>query len=164
MNVYDSIIRGLNEAIEYEKGNLKSVKRHIITITPLTIYKADKIKEIRMSLKLSQSVFANIVGVSKKAVEAWEAGKNTPNGPALRMIELLCNEPEIINRYFNYYVDNDSEDVSREVKLKNVIDLKQYIHEKRKETDIGIKVLHIEKIDEEKERVILWRPRKALKN
>ncbi len=39
MKVYDSIIRGLNEAVNYEKGNLKHVKTHTVRITPLTLYK-----------------------------------------------------------------------------------------------------------------------------
>ncbi|WP_282432928.1 helix-turn-helix domain-containing protein [Pelotomaculum propionicicum] len=39
---------------------------------------------MRTKLDLSQSAFANIIGVSKKAVEAWEAGVNIPQGPAQR--------------------------------------------------------------------------------
>lgn len=99
MNGYKSIIRGLEEAIEYEKGNLKGVKRHVVTVRPLTVYQADKIKKIRMNLELSQSAFASIIGVSKKAVEAWEAGKNIPQGPAQRMLELLDKKPVIAKRY-----------------------------------------------------------------
>jgi len=99
MNVYSSIIKGLQEAIEYEKGNLKGVKRHVVTVKPLTIYKANEIKKIRTNLELSQSAFANIIGVSKKAVEAWEAGKNIPQGPAQRMLELLDKEPIIAKKY-----------------------------------------------------------------
>lgn len=99
MNAYSSIIKGLQEAIEYEKGNLKGVKRHVVTVKPLTIYKAKEIKKIRTKLDLSQLAFANIIGVSKKSVEAWEAGKNIPQGPAQRMLELLDNEPVIAEKY-----------------------------------------------------------------
>ena len=99
MNVYSSIINGLKEAIEYEKGDLKGVKRHIISVKPLTVYKANEIKKIRANLDLSQSVFANIIGVSKKAVEAWESGKNIPQGPAQRMLELLDKDPAITDKY-----------------------------------------------------------------
>jgi len=99
MNVYSSIMNGLKEAIEYEKGDLKGVKRHIVSVKPLTVYKANEIKKIRANLELSQSVFANIIGVSKKAVEAWESGKNTPQGPAQRMLELLDKDPAITDKY-----------------------------------------------------------------
>jgi putative transcriptional regulator len=99
MDVYSSIIKGLGEAVEYEKGDLRGVKRHVVTVRPLTIYEADRIKKIRMRLELSQTTFASVIGVSKKAVEAWEAGKNIPQGPAQRMLELLDKEPFIIKRY-----------------------------------------------------------------
>jgi putative transcriptional regulator len=99
MDSYSSIIKGLGEAIEYEKGNLTGVKRHIVTVRPLAIYQADKIKKIRMKLELSQTAFASVIGVSKKAVEAWEAGKNIPQGPAQRMLELLDKRPAIAKRY-----------------------------------------------------------------
>jgi putative transcriptional regulator len=99
MDGYSSIIKGLEEAVEYEKDNLKGVKRHIVTVRPLTVYQADRIKKIRTKLELSQTAFASVIGVSKKAVEAWEAGKNIPQGPAQRMLELLDKKPVIIKRY-----------------------------------------------------------------
>lgn len=166
MNVYDSIMRSLNEAIQYERGNLKGVRKHIITITPLNIYQADKIKEIRINLKLSQTIFANIIGVSKKAVEAWESGKNTPNGPAQRMLELLSNEPDIINRYVNYNSDNDDiEEEPKENMLRSVIDLRQYTPDsfkiegrtwKRKARYQGIRISNLEKTEPDKEGVVYY--------
>lgn len=99
MNAYSSIIKGLQEAVEYEKGNLKGVKKHVVTVKTLPVYKAKEIKKIRTKLDLSQSAFANIIGVSKKAVEAWEAGVNIPQGPAQRMLEILDKEPLIAQKY-----------------------------------------------------------------
>lgn len=99
MDAYSSIVKGLKEAIEHEKGSLKSVRRHVVTVKPLVIYKSNEIKRIRTKLDLTQSAFGNIIGVSQKAVEAWEAGKNIPQGPAQRMLELLDKEPVIAKKY-----------------------------------------------------------------
>jgi putative transcriptional regulator len=99
MDTYSSIIKGLQEAVNYEKGNLKGVKKHVVTVKELPVYKAKEIRKIRMKLDLSQSAFANIIGVSKKAVEAWEAGINIPQGPAQRMLEILDKEPLIAQKY-----------------------------------------------------------------
>ena len=100
MGVYDSIVRGLNEAIDYERGNLKGVRTHTIKIKPLPLYKANEIKKIRLSLNLSQVAFANIVGVSKKTVEAWESGRNIPKGSSLRMLEMLDKDGQgMVKRY-----------------------------------------------------------------
>ncbi len=99
MNAYSSIIKGLKEAIEHEKGGLKGVKRHVVAVKPITVYRSKEIKKIRAKLDLTQTAFANIIGVSQKAVEAWEAGKNIPQGPAQRMLELLDKEPAITEKY-----------------------------------------------------------------
>lgn len=100
MSVYDSIIKGLNEAIAYEKGQLKGVKRHVVKIAPIPNYKAGEIKRIRLKLNLSQVAFAKIIGVSSKTVEAWESGRNIPQGPSQRMLELLDkNGSSIIKNY-----------------------------------------------------------------
>ncbi len=99
MNAYSSIIKGLKEAIDHEKSGLKCVKRHVVAVKPLIIYKDKEIKNIRAKLDLTQSAFANIIGVSQKAVEKWESGKNIPQGPAQRMLELLDKEPAITEKY-----------------------------------------------------------------
>ena len=41
-----------------------------------------------------------IIGVSHKAVQAWEAGTNQPTGPAARMIDMLERKPEeVVSMY-----------------------------------------------------------------
>lgn len=48
---------------------------------------------------MTQVIFAQILGVSKKTVEAWEAGINSPNGPAKRIIGMLKEDPLLPERY-----------------------------------------------------------------
>ena len=98
MSVYKDIIKGLDEAIEYEKGKLKS-KRRIIEVEPLADFQRKDIKDIRKQLDFSQAVFAKTLGVSLKTVEAWEAGINEPSGPARRMLELFRQDKEIAGRF-----------------------------------------------------------------
>ena len=99
MSVYDSVIKGLNEAIDLEKGKTNGSRRRIIKILPLPKYTGVQVKEIRNRLDLTQSVFAELMGVSAKTVEAWEAGKNIPNGPAQRMLDLLVKDKDIAEKY-----------------------------------------------------------------
>lgn len=68
MNAFEEIKTGLNEAIEYEKGNLKANSK-TLSITPLEEFSATEIKEIRKSTGLTQVLFANYLGVSLKTVE-----------------------------------------------------------------------------------------------
>lgn len=60
---------------------------------------AEDIKAIRKKLGFTQAVFAAVIGVSTKTVEAWETGANQPIGPARRMISLIQFDPEILQSY-----------------------------------------------------------------
>ena len=96
--VYKDIISGLNEAVEYEKGNLK-LRTVKVSLKPLKSFDADEVKSIRTMLGMSQGLFAGFIGVSPKTVEAWEAGRNTPNGPASRILDFIQQDPKLPERY-----------------------------------------------------------------
>lgn len=93
MSVFEEIKAGLNEAIEYEKGNLKA-RTKTLTIMPIEAFSASEIKEIRKSTGLTQVLFAKFLGVSLKTVEAWEAGRNQPGGAACRMLSITKRDPQ----------------------------------------------------------------------
>jgi putative transcriptional regulator len=46
---------------------------------------------------MSQNVFASVLSVSLQTVQAWEQGRNTPCGPALRLLWLLEAKPEMLD-------------------------------------------------------------------
>ncbi len=96
MSIFDDIKTGLNEAIEYEKGNLKA-KTTTITIAPVASFAPIEIKNIRNSTGLTQTLFAKFMGVSVKTVEAWEAGRNHPEGAACRLLALTQADPTFPN-------------------------------------------------------------------
>ena len=98
-NLFESIKQGLNEAIEYEKGNLQNVRIDKITISPLNIYKGNEIKKIRQQHNMTQRLFAEVLGVSVKTVEAWESGKNTPSGCARRILQLMERDNSLFEKY-----------------------------------------------------------------
>lgn len=86
--MYEGLKKGLNEAIAMEKGEVKGRKVTYV-FTPLKKYSNTQVKKIRNSINMTQSVFANYMGVSPKTVEAWERGTNHPIGPACRLLSLL---------------------------------------------------------------------------
>ncbi len=97
MSLFEEIKAGLNEAIEYEKGNLKANSRKL-TITPIEEFTASEIKDIRKNTGMTQALFAKYLGVSLKTVEAWEAGRNQPNGTACRMLSITKKDPQFPKR------------------------------------------------------------------
>ena len=92
MAIFDDIKLGVEQAIEYEKGNLKA-KKTTLTITPVEVFTAQDIKDIRNQTGLTQVLFARFMGVSVKTVESWEAGRNHPEGAACRLLTLTRNDP-----------------------------------------------------------------------
>lgn len=99
-NIYfEGIMSGLNESLEYSRGNLKKIRKKKVTVVPVPKYSAQKIKQIRESLNLSQTVFAEALGVSVKTVEAWESGRNHPQGPASRILQLLEKDHAILKEH-----------------------------------------------------------------
>ena len=70
-----------------------------MTVLPLKEYEATDIKKIRNDIGATQVDFASIMGVSKKTVEAWEAGRNKPEGPARRLLAMVQEDPTILDKY-----------------------------------------------------------------
>ena len=98
MKVYDGIMQGLEEAIAYNEGKIKA-RTNTITITPVPDFEANEIKNIRNELGMTQVLFAGFMGVSTKTVEAWEAGRNMPDGPARRILSMLKADPTLPQRF-----------------------------------------------------------------
>ncbi len=92
MALFDDIKSGLDEAIEYEKGTLKA-NTVTLTISPVCRFEPSEIKAIRQGTGLTQVLFAKFMGVSVKTVEAWESGRNHPEGAACRLLALTKNDP-----------------------------------------------------------------------
>jgi putative transcriptional regulator len=93
------IIRGLEEALGFERGDasvgrIKRVTMRIATAAPAPSFSANDVAQLRQRVGVSQPVFAHALNVNPETVKAWEQGKNTPGGPAARLLELASEHPE----------------------------------------------------------------------
>jgi putative transcriptional regulator len=50
---------------------------------------------IRAKLKLSQSAFAGLMGVSLRTLQDWEQGRRKPSGPAEALLRIAEQKPEV---------------------------------------------------------------------
>ena len=96
-DAFKSIIRGLKDVKAHREGKLR-LPTNTIEIAPIPQYKSRTVKSIRNKLKLTQVSFASIFGVSKKTVEAWESGKNSPNGTAQRLLWLIKQDDNFLRK------------------------------------------------------------------
>ena len=98
MSVYESIMQGLTEAVDYQQGKINPRKMKL-TIKPVDTFPPDDIKQIRQKTGLSQVTFAGSLGVSPKTVEAWENGRNKPEGASRRLLEIVRDDPSFLLRF-----------------------------------------------------------------
>ena len=88
-SLFDDLKEGLEQAIEYEKGQGGGQEK-TYTILPVNEYSGAQIREVRMNAGMTQRVFAYYMGVSVKTVEAWECGRTHPTGPVFRLLDILA--------------------------------------------------------------------------
>jgi putative transcriptional regulator len=87
----------LNEMQSFQRDllqsarELKSGKRARVTHV-----KVPAVVKVRTSLSLSQSQFADLLGVSKRTLQGWEQGKIQPSGAARMLISVAEKYPEIL--------------------------------------------------------------------
>lgn len=60
-----------------------------LCLPPVKEYSANQIKRLRVKSKASQSVFAAYLNTSLSTVQKWEQGKKKPNGPSLKLLNLV---------------------------------------------------------------------------
>ena len=60
-----------------------------LCLPPIRNFTAAQIKSLRLRTKTSQGVFAAYLNTSKTTVQKWEQGAKRPNGPSLKLINLV---------------------------------------------------------------------------
>lgn len=58
-------------------------------LPPINIYTPEEIKSLRLRCRASQSVFAAYLNTSPSTVQKWETGDKRPNGPSLKLLNLV---------------------------------------------------------------------------
>lgn len=91
---FEDLLASMNEALEHAEG-----KRNLRTTTlplPPAPLSSRAVKHVRATLRASQAVFARYLNVSTKLVQAWEAGRRVPDGPALVLLHIAAAQPGLI--------------------------------------------------------------------
>lgn len=94
-------------------NRLLDSKRIEITFPDLTVDK-NFVKQFRIKNNMTQATLANILGVTKKAIEKWEQGKNNIDGSSVVLLKLLNDNPDLINNLYKaniYEGKRDGEDL-----------------------------------------------------
>jgi putative transcriptional regulator len=87
----------LEQALAYEQGEHEGFRVTDRKIPPAPKPRSKKvIKSLRQNLQCSQSVFAQLLNVSVKTVQAWEQGLRKPSDAALKLLAVAEKHPETL--------------------------------------------------------------------
>lgn len=89
------LLQGLREINDWQEGKIELRSTHVELPDDPPSMDKKTVKKIREEiLHLSQPVLAKYLGVSDKAVKAWEQGLSKPNGSAVRLLQIALIEPQ----------------------------------------------------------------------
>jgi Predicted transcriptional regulator len=91
MSAYESIMQGLNEALDYAQGKETGAVIHRIEVPSVDV------AAIRASTGLSQGAFARSIGVAKGTLLNWEHGRRHPTGPAQVLLAMIAKKPSLVS-------------------------------------------------------------------
>lgn len=80
-------VSDLNEAGLVEKRTMKRFDQ--LCLTPVEELSAEDIRNIRLSSKVSQAVFARYLNVSPGVISQWERGLKSPSGASLKLLTVV---------------------------------------------------------------------------
>ena len=89
--VGENIIRGLEEALAYTRGESVPVRVHQVKV-PAWV----DVKAIRSGLGLTQAEFASRFGFSLGTLRNWERGHRQPEGAARAFLTVIAREPDAV--------------------------------------------------------------------
>jgi putative transcriptional regulator len=78
---------GLHKAGVIDKATMREFDA--LCLTPVEPLSPDQIRAIREREQVSQPVFAHYLNVRKDAVSKWERGEKRPDGPSLKLLNLV---------------------------------------------------------------------------
>jgi putative transcriptional regulator len=92
--LFERLKRGLEEGIQFARGELE-LKTTSHSLPPPRVA-AEDIANLRRRLNLSRDDFAGLMNVSPRTVRSWETGRTAPSQSALRLLQVMSREPEVI--------------------------------------------------------------------
>lgn len=78
---------GLHRAGVIDKATMREFDT--LCLPPVTRMAPEEIKALREREQVSQQVFASYLNVRKDAVIKWERGEKRPDGPSLKLLNLV---------------------------------------------------------------------------
>jgi putative transcriptional regulator len=87
LKVLHETAQGLHRAGTMDAMTLREFDA--LCLPPIKEYSAAQIRRLRQRTRASQAVFAACLNTSASTVQKWEQGQKRPNGPSLKLLDLV---------------------------------------------------------------------------
>jgi putative transcriptional regulator len=85
--MFQDLLGSVREAGAILRGEKKPSRRSVV--------RSSSVRVIRERTSLSQSEFAQLIGVSVKTVQNWEQDRRRPAGPAAALLSIIEHNPAL---------------------------------------------------------------------
>lgn len=104
--LFGDLMLSLDEALKYSRGEQINARTTVLPAPPQPLSRQEIIK-LREQFNCSQVVFARLLNVSVKTLQAWEQGVRVPSDAALKLLTVARKHPEaLISREGDPIFDN----------------------------------------------------------
>lgn len=93
--LFGELIQSLDQALQFSRGEQINARLTVLPAPPNPMSKREIIN-LRQRLNLSQAVFARLLNVSVKTLQAWEQGLRVPSDAALKLLTVAKQHPEVL--------------------------------------------------------------------
>ena len=96
----EELVRAVEAVADHASGKSRvklRVSRATVTKPAPSVTPA-QVRAIRSRLKVSQADFAAVLNVPVVTAASWERGQRSPSGAALRLLQLVKKNPELITK------------------------------------------------------------------
>jgi putative transcriptional regulator len=85
--MFEELLGSVREAGAVLRGQKRPSRRMVV--------RPSGVRTIRERTSLSQSEFADLIGVSVKTLQNWEQDRRHPTGPAAALLSIIEHDPEL---------------------------------------------------------------------
>jgi putative transcriptional regulator len=85
--MFEELLGSVREAGSILRGEKKPSRR--------VVHRSPRVRVIRERTSLSQSEFAQLIGVSVKTLQNWEQDRRRPTGPAAALLSIIDHDPAL---------------------------------------------------------------------
>jgi len=93
--LFGELMLSLDQALQYSRSEQVNARKTVLPAPPEPLSR-QKIIKLREQFHCSQVVFARLLNVSVKTLQAWEQGARKPSDAALKLLTVAKRHPEAL--------------------------------------------------------------------